>query len=187
MAKHRICPWWLGYLLVSPLRRWLDDSFETIISYASEGMTVLEPGPGMGFFTLDLARRVGPSGRVVAPDIEPRMLGRLKRRAERAGLGNRIDARLVQPDSMALEDLSGQVDLALACSMVHEVENPGRFFSEISQALKPGGRLFVLEPKAHVGDAELQAELDAAAAAGLNLVERRVFRRGSAALLAKPL
>src|ERR1022692_3696772 len=49
--------------------------------YVCEGMTVLEPGPGMGFFTLELARRVGASGRVVAVDIQPRMLDRLKRPA----------------------------------------------------------------------------------------------------------
>jgi tRNA A58 N-methylase Trm61 len=39
-----------------------------------QGMTVLEPGPGMGFFTTELARMVGPQGRVVAIDVQPRML-----------------------------------------------------------------------------------------------------------------
>ena len=141
----------------------------------------------MGFFTLELARRVGPAGRVVAPDIEPRMLERLKRRADKVGLGKRIDARLVQSDSLAVEDLTGQVDLTLACAVVHEIQQSARFFMEISGALKPGGRLLVVEPKRHVGAAEWQAELDAAAMAGLSLVERPVFRRSYAALLVKPL
>src|SRR5215813_869087 len=86
MGKHRVCPWRIGYLLASPLRRWMDGSFEAITSYAREGMTVLEPGPGMGYFTLELARRVGPAGRVISPDIQPGMLKRLKRRAAKAGL-----------------------------------------------------------------------------------------------------
>ena len=71
---HRVCPWWLGYLLASPLRRLMQDPVKVVAPYVREGMTVLEPGPGMGFFTLELARLVGPSGRVVAVDIQPRML-----------------------------------------------------------------------------------------------------------------
>jgi predicted methyltransferase len=61
--SRRICPWWLGYFLASPLRRWLrHDPTKILAPYVREGMTVFEPGPGMGFFTLELARRVGASG-----------------------------------------------------------------------------------------------------------------------------
>jgi len=52
---HRVCPWWLGYLLASPLRRLLQDPAAIVGPYVREGMTVLEPGPGMGFFTLAMA------------------------------------------------------------------------------------------------------------------------------------
>jgi ubiquinone/menaquinone biosynthesis C-methylase UbiE len=72
---HRICPWWLGYILASPLRRLLQDPAALLKPYVREGMTVLEPGPGMGFFTVELARHVGPSGRVIAVDVQPRMIG----------------------------------------------------------------------------------------------------------------
>ena len=60
-------------------------------------MTVLEPGSGMGFFTLDLANLVGASGRIIAIDIQARMLERLKSRAAKAGLLDRIDVRLASP------------------------------------------------------------------------------------------
>ena len=53
---HRVCPWWLGYLLASPLRRLMANPRKLLAPYVHEGMTVLEPGPGMGFFTLELAR-----------------------------------------------------------------------------------------------------------------------------------
>ena len=71
---HRVCPWWLGYLLASPLRRLMYDPARILTPHVREGMTVLEPGPAMGFFTLELARRVGPAGRVVAVDIQEKML-----------------------------------------------------------------------------------------------------------------
>ena len=64
--SQRVCPWWLGYLLASPLRRLMQDPVKVLAPYVREGMIVLEPGPGMGFFTLELARLVGPSGRIVS-------------------------------------------------------------------------------------------------------------------------
>lgn len=64
MAQHSTCPWWVGYLLASPLRRLMLDPHAMLAPYVRPAMTVLEPGPGMGFFTLELARLVGPSGRV---------------------------------------------------------------------------------------------------------------------------
>jgi len=69
-ADH-VCPPWLGYfLLANPLRRLLYTAKSILEPYLSDGMTVLEPGPAMGFFTLEAARLVGPKGRVVAVDIE---------------------------------------------------------------------------------------------------------------------
>ena len=64
------------------------------------GMTVVEPGPGMGFFTLELARLVGPEGRVIAVDVQPQMIAGLRRQAERAGLIDRIETRLASAVTM---------------------------------------------------------------------------------------
>ena len=93
------------------------DPAKILAPYVREGMTVLEPGPGMGFFTLELARRVGASGRVVAVDIQPRMLDGLKRRAAKAGLLDRLDIRMAEAGSMGLVGLTATVDFALVfCS-----------------------------------------------------------------------
>ncbi len=183
---HRICPWWLGYLLISPLRRWFQDPVEIIEPYIREGMTVLEPGPGMGFFTLGLARLAGTSGRVVAVDVQPRMIAKLKRRLAKAGLLERTDARLASPDSLGLQDLQANVDFVLAMAMVHEMPNSARFFAEVAQAMKPGATLLLAEPAGHVTKAAFDAELQDAAAAGLELKDRPAIRRSHAALLKKP-
>jgi ubiquinone/menaquinone biosynthesis C-methylase UbiE len=183
MAGHRVCPWWVGYLLASPLRRLQCDPASLLAPHVREGMTVLEPGPGMGFFTLELARRVGPAGHVIAIDVQPKMIDGLRRRAARAGLLERIDARLARPESLGLGDLSDTVDFALAFAVVHEMPSAGMFFAEAGRALKPGASLLLVEPAGHVGRSDFAGELAAAASAGLVVADRPSVRRSLAALL----
>ena len=64
-----LCPWWLGYLLINPFRRIYQNPVKLLGPFVEKGMTVLEPGCGMGYFTLDVARLVGPGGRIVADPI----------------------------------------------------------------------------------------------------------------------
>lgn len=183
---HRVCPWWLGYFLASPIRRWLgEDPINIVGPYVREGMTALEPGPGMGFFTLPLARLVGASGLVIAVDLQPKMIASLKRRAAKANLLDRIDARVTSADTMGINDLEGKVDFTLAFAMVHEFPDAEKFFSEVARASKPNAQLLLAEPKGHVNEADFAAELSAAAAAGLVLKQRPAVRKSHAALLRK--
>jgi SAM-dependent methyltransferase len=184
-VSKRVCPWWLGYFLASPIRRLQYDPRKILSPYVLEGMTVLEPGPGMGFFTLELARLVGPAGRIVALDLQPRMIEGLNRRAARARLLERIVARTTGPSSLGVADLVGQVDFALAFAVVHEVPAAGAFFVEVARALKPGATLLLAEPAGHVKTAQFEAELQAAVEAGLNPVAHPPIRRSHAVLLRK--
>jgi len=139
----------------------------------------------MGFFTIELARRVGPSGRVVALDVQDRMLQRLKRRAARAGLLDRLDARLVPPHSMDLKGMDAAVDFVLAMYVVHELPDARRFFLEAAGAMKPGACLLLAEPKTYVSREEFEAELGAAAQAGFQPLEPPAFAGSHVALLKK--
>lgn len=183
---HRLCPWWIGYLLASPIRRWMSQSPESLLApYIRTGMTVLEPGPGMGYFTLPMARLVGPDGRIVAVDIQPKMLASLTRRARKAGMLDRIDIRLAKPDRMGIDDLRGTVDFALAFAVVHEMPSPAAFFREAAAALKPGALLLFAEPAGHVTKEGFADELRAAQVSGLTEVSRPSIRRSLAAILRK--
>jgi ubiquinone/menaquinone biosynthesis C-methylase UbiE len=182
---HRICPWWLGYFLASPIRRLLQDPGRIVEPYVRTGMTVLEPGPGMGFFTRELAQRVGPTGRVVAVDVQPRMLSGLKRRMAKADLSQRIDARLATSDSLGLADLRGTVDFTLAMAVVHETPGADWFFGQVGPAMKPGASLLLAEPSGHVTEALFQAQIEAATAAGFTVVEHPAIPRSHAVLLKK--
>lgn len=182
---HRVCPWWIGYFLVSPLRRLWQDPRKILSPYVKSGATVLEPGPGMGFFTLDLARLVGPTGRVIAVDVQPKMLQALRRRARRAGLEERIETRLTGESSLGVDDLAGKVDFALAFAVVHELANPASFFRDVAKALVSGGQLLIAEPRGHVSGEDLTRTIEIAAAAGLRLVERPAIRGSRTALLVR--
>ena len=150
--------------LASPLRRLLQDPRRVLAGLTAPGMTVIDCGCGPGFFTLPLAEMVGPGGRVVAVDLQPAMLERLRLRAERAGLADRITLHRCSTD--ALGELPA-ADAALAFYMVHEVPDVARFFAELSGALRPGGRFLLVEPRGHVSAQDFAATVALAEAAGL--------------------
>ena len=106
--------------------------------FVRTGMMVLEPGPGMGFFTLELARLVGPEGRVIAVDVQSQMIAGLRRRAERAGVINRIETRISSAATMGLEAYDAAVDFVLAFAVVHEMPSAAKFFVEAARAMKSG-------------------------------------------------
>ena len=150
-------------------------------------MTVLEPGCGMGYFTLPIARMTGPAGRVVAVDLQPKMLEGLNRRARRAGVLERIEAVACTDGNLGLAARPGVVDLVVAIHVLHEVRDRQRFLEQLFDALRPGGRLLLLEPKGHVSRETLDSELALAQRAGFRPVGEPAHRRSHGALLEKPL
>jgi ubiquinone/menaquinone biosynthesis C-methylase UbiE len=163
----------------------MQDPVQILRPYVHEGMMVLEPGPGMGFFTLPLARLVGPSGHVIAVDVQPQMIAALKRRAANARLLDRIDARVTSADTMGLAGAAEKIDFTLAFAVVHEFPDAARFFAEVACASKPGAQMLLAEPRGHVNQASFETELSAAAAAQFELTARPVIRRSQAAVLSR--
>jgi ubiquinone/menaquinone biosynthesis C-methylase UbiE len=181
-----ICPPWVGYLLLNPLRKLLENPDKILGRFVRQRMIVLETGCGMGYFTLPLARMVGPKGRVVAVDIEPKMLSVLERRAKKAGLLDRIEIRQVEGEGLGLEELTGEVDFSVALHMVHEVPDQASFFTDVWQALKPDGKLLVIEPKGHVSQDQFEQTIGFAKKIGFR-AEAPPGKAGSRnALLIKP-
>ncbi|MBP2642932.1 MAG: Methyltransferase type 11 [Firmicutes bacterium] len=185
MPLFNVCPWWIGYFLINPLRHFIQNPTEIISPYIKEGMTVIEPGPGMGFFTLELAKKVGTSGSVIAIDIQPKMLEGLKKRAKKAGLLERIDTRLAQPESLGINQLATTVDFVFAFAVVHELPNVNSFFLEISRSLKPEACLLLVEPTGHVSNEQFEMELKIASQVELEVIDRPSIRRSHSALLKK--
>ena len=181
--SHRVCPWWLGYLLVSPLRRLLQDPVEIVKPYAEEGMTVMDVGCGMGFFSLPLANLVGEKGRVVCIDLQDKMIKGLLGRAKKAGLAERIDARVCNQRSLGVSDLAGKVDFALAFALVHEVPDKDMLFSEIHRAMKHGVKVLFAEPRGHVSKSDFEKSVSIAQSRGFEVVRELKIRRSHSVLL----
>jgi precorrin-6B methylase 2 len=134
------------------------------------GQTVCDMGCGNGFYTLELARRVGPRGRVYAVDVQPEMLRMLLGRLAEQGihnvkpvLGTAIDPRLPK----------GEVDLVLCIDVYHEFSHPEAMLERIRESLAPGGRLVLAEfrgedpavpikPEHKMTKAQVRAELEPA-------------------------
>jgi len=163
--KH-ICPWWLCFTFDNLLRRLVQNPEKAVEPYVREGDTVLDIGPGMGYFSIPLAKIVGESGKVFAADIQPQMLKALQRRAKRAGVEHRITLHLCKKDSLGLNT---KFDFALAFWMVHEVRSQESFFREIRSLLKPNGKLLVSEPPIHVTKVRYDETVNKAIRAGFTL------------------
>jgi ubiquinone/menaquinone biosynthesis C-methylase UbiE len=142
-----ICPWWGGYFIDNWLRRLLHDPAKIVGPYVKPGMTVMDVGCGMGMFSIAMAKMVGNEGRVIAVDLQQKMLDMLRKRAEKEGVVDRIRFHKCEQDRLRIEE---PVDFALAMMMIHEVPDQKRLLREIYGCLKPGDKLLVVEPKIHV-------------------------------------
>ena len=180
---QRVCPWWLGYFLASPIRKLRYNPRTLLAPYVKEGMKVLDFGSAMGFFSIPLAQIVGPAGKVICIDMQERMLARLKKRAQKAGVSAQIDARLCTQDSPGLEPLAGTIDFALLFAVVHEVPARAALFAGVVAALKPQAKLLLAEPKGHVSAEDFARTLAIAKEKGFVEVATPEISRTFAVLL----
>lgn len=183
MSEHHICPGWMAPTLLVPFRYFSARPKQTLQPYVTPGSTALDIGCGPGFFTLPMAKLVGPEGRVIAADLQQSMLNITRRRAKRRGLLSRITLHQTANDGMNLE---ATVDFILAAHVVHELPNAGPFFAEAFALLNPGGHCMIIEPKGHVTPAQWKAEQQAAHAAGLVTHQTEARRNSYFTVLRKP-
>ena len=101
---HRICPWWGGYFIDNPLRRLFHDPEKLLGPYVQPGMTAMDFGCGMGLFSIAMATLVGDGGRVIAVDLQQRMLDMLQKRAKKAKVADRITTHRCEADSIGLSN-----------------------------------------------------------------------------------
>jgi len=119
------------------------------------GATVADVGAGSGYFTVRLAARVGPKGRVYANDLQPEMLKMLGGRLAREQVAN---VTLVQGAVDNPKLPAGSLDLVLMVDVYHEFSEPQKMLRAIRTALKPAGRLVLLEYRKEDPDVPIRFE-----------------------------
>ena len=141
----------------------------------ADGATVADIGAGAGWFTIHLARRVGPNGKVYAQDVQRQMLEAIRRRVGREGLQN-VQTRLGKGSS---PNLPGDTfDAVLVVDAYQEVEDPVTFLRNLGTALKRDGRIGIVNYKPGEGGPGPDIRIDSSAveadarAAGLRVLVR---------------
>lgn len=167
--NNRICPVERAGHLDTRVRRWVQNPRRILGPFIEEGMTVLEVGCGPGFFSLDMARMVGDSGRLIACDLQEGMLHKVRDKISGTELEGRITLHRCEPDRIGITEA---VDFVLAFYMVHELTDQGAFFREIRSLLSPRGTVLVVEPPFHVSRTAFEETVERAGAAGLMPVRR---------------
>lgn len=168
--------------LDNKLRRWLQDPRKILGPYIKEGMTVLDIGCGPGFFSVEIARMVGKSGRVIASDLQEGMLQKLKEKIQGTELEERITLHKCEAAKIGVLE---NIDLVLAFYVVHEIPDQEGFLKEVISILKPDGKLFIVEPPFHVSKPAFEKMVEKAKDAGLIPVERPKVLFSKAVILKK--
>ncbi len=106
------------------------------------GERILEIGPGVGYYTLDMAEWVGPGGKVEIFDLQQEFLDHTTQRAAERGLANVVPT---QGDATALPYEDDSIDAVVLTAVLGEIPDPVAALAQINRVLKPGGRLVVGE------------------------------------------
>ncbi len=141
---HKFDPNHAEMLLDPERHRWQDPDAILDALGVGIGMVVADIGAGPGFIALPAARKVGPSGKVYALDVEPRMVEKVRARADEEGIGN-LETAVSQEAQLPLVD--GVVDAALLVNVLHEAQDRRQLLRETARILKQGGALAVVEWK----------------------------------------
>ena len=169
-----VCPVERADGLDSKVRKLLQNPRKILGKYVKEGMTAVDIGCGPGFFSVEMARMVGESGRVIATDLQEGMLQKLKMKINGTEIEKRI--RLHKCEEARI-GVSEKADFVLVFYMVHEVTDRKKFLEQIISMLKPDGKALIVEPKLfHVSKSEFKETVMTAIEIGFKPVEEpRIF------------
>jgi len=173
MDNKRICSVENAGGLDNSVRRMLQNPQKILKPYIGKGMTVLDLGCGPGFFSVEIAKMVSDSGKVIAADLQTGMLEKVTQKIKRTELERRIEIHKCEDDRIGVTE---NVDFVLAFYMIHETPSPEKLFEEVKSILKPGGKFYIIEPKFHVPKKSFEAMINNVSNLGFEILERpKVF------------
>ena len=155
--QSHLCPAEKAGALDNSFRKLVQNPQKILQPYIKEGMTVLDVGCGPGFFSIEMAKMLNGSGKVIAADVQQGMLDIIRDKINGTPLEQRIELHRSDFDNIGIIE---KVDFVLAFWMVHEVRNQKKFIEELTSILKPNGIILIIEPKFHVSKKAFVATID---------------------------
>lgn len=169
LENNQVCPVEIAGGLDNAVRRFLQNPQKILKPYIRTGMTVLDMGCGPGFFTIEIAKMLNHSGKVIAADLQEGMLEKVRQKISGTELEQSIVLHKCQSETIGIKE---KVDFVLAFYMVHEVPNQDKLFLELKSILKPNGKIFIVEPNFHVTKKSFETMLKRAKSIGFKIAER---------------
>ncbi len=162
--SNRVCPVELANSLDNKVRKWLQNPQKILSPYVRQGMKVLDVGCGPGFFSVELAKMVGKTGKVYCVDLQEGMLQKLQDKIYGTPLEKIIELIKCEQDEILVPE---KTDFILAFYMVYEVPDKNKFFESMKNILNKNGEFLIVEPKLfHVSKKEFNSTIVKAEAVG---------------------
>jgi len=180
--NSRVCPVERAGGLDTPLRRLFQNPGKILKPFVSKGMTVLDFGCGPGFFSMEIAKILQRSGKVIAADLQEGMLEKVSEKIKGTALEQSIEIHKCENTKIGITE---KVDLILAFWVIHEVPNPEMLFDEFKSILKSDGKLFLIEPKFHVSKKDFENTVVLVENHGFEIVARPSVNFSRAVVLIK--
>jgi ubiquinone/menaquinone biosynthesis C-methylase UbiE len=180
--KGDVCSHGHSFFLDNFIRRIIQNPQKILGEYIRQGDTILDLGCGPGYFSIDMARMTGKTGKVIAVDLQKEMLAKVEKKAAAQNLSQRICLHRCDQDKIGLPP-GTKADFILAFYMVHETPDTDSFLREVKELLKPAGRFLLVEPMFHVSKNQFETILDTAANVGFNQVAHPRKKGGRSVLL----
>jgi len=169
----KVCPVERAGALDSELRKFVQNPQKILRPFIKEGMTVLDVGCGPGFFSVEIAKMLNGTGKVIAADVQKGMLDIIRGKIRGTTLEQRIELHQSDYERIGVVE---NVDFVLAFYMIHEVRNQKRFIEELASILKPNGLMLIIEPKFHVSKKAFGTMVDMIKEIGFAVVDNpKVF------------
>ena len=145
--KNQVCSASKAGEFDNRLRRLVQNPAKILGPFIKKGMTVLDLGCGPGFFTLEIARLLDNTGKVIAADLQDEMIDILRKKIVNSPLQPVIRLHKCESESTGIHE---NVDFIMAFYVVHEIPDHIGLFRELKSILKPGGKILIVEPSSHV-------------------------------------
>lgn len=181
IENNKVCPVEIAGSLDNSIRRFLQNPQKILSPYIKKGMTVLDMGCGPGFFTIEIAKLLDGSGKVIAADLQDGMLEKVRQKIRGTELEQRIELHRCQSTTIGVDE---KVDFVLAFYVVHEVPDQDKLFQEFKSILNSDGEILIVEPNFHVNRKSFEAMLEIASSIGFEIIDRPKFFLNRSVLLA---